>query len=834
MPRTSALLFFLLIGCSFLALAQSGQPSIAAVGDLNGDGKLDVVVANGSLNNVGVFLNDGSGGLTAGKFFAVAHPANSVQLADFNSDGHLDILVIEQVPAGTSPLEVMLGDGTGNFAAPVAVPLTSATLSAAVVADFNGDGKADIAFASITSNSSAAVGVMLGDGKGAFSAPVFSPIAYDGTFVINLTVVDSNKDGKPDLVVDTASNNPIRQDSFLSINDGTGAFLSMELARGNFEGNLTTAGDFNGDGNLDFLAGGEFLFGDGQGGILFSSSNLLTISTGTAVDLDHNGKTDLAVNGFSYRPGNGSGGFGDVINFATPPAGVGPRLIAVGDFNGDGVPDLVLLNSATNEVSVFLNNVAAPASIAASTLSTFVVSASTTSVGGPVTLVTQVIAPNGGGIPTGTVTFKEGATTLGSAPVNIYGNAALPTTFATGGLHSNLTGSFTGTLDPATNTLFGNSDTGSIQASISVNNTAPSAPAPTVTLSLARNPVFVLHTVIVSSSVTSTSGTPTGNVTYLADGDVIGVEPVGTALLARFPTAGLHNIQAVYGGDGTFPLATSATAVEDVRAFNTPRAPSTTQVTATPGPNGGGLNLNSQVSGGAIQPTGTILYRANGGFVAFQPPGQQVFFNAAPGTYQISATYQGDAALAPSSASVIAVVGGGGGGGDFSLSSSPQSATVKVGQSATFTITLSPQAGFASATNFACSGLPAGSACSFAPATLMPIGFPVSTTLTLTTTAAAATILLPNSLRTPGAPPTSSFSTVLLLLMLTITSWTLRKTHKRVRLPLTAALLLLSGCGGGAGTATHTGGTPQGTFQVTVTATSTSSHTLPLSITVTP
>src|SRR5437588_5944102 len=80
----------LILLCSSLSYCQD-QP--VAVGDLNGDLKPDVVVANPSLNNIGVFLNAGSGTLGPGAFLAVNGRPDSVSLADFNSDGHLDILL---------------------------------------------------------------------------------------------------------------------------------------------------------------------------------------------------------------------------------------------------------------------------------------------------------------------------------------------------------------------------------------------------------------------------------------------------------------------------------------------------------------------------------------------------------------------------------------------------------------------------------------------------------------------------------------------------------------------------------------------------------------------
>src|SRR5215469_1333660 len=139
-----------LLCCSPLCYCQNFQ---VAIGDLNDDGKPDVVVANPSLNNIGVFLNTGGGTLGPGSFLAVPNGLNSVSLADINGDGHLDIIL--------TGLQVMLGDGTGNFAAPVNIPIGGITpLTNPVIADFNGDGHLDIAFGT----GSAQVAIIFGDG----------------------------------------------------------------------------------------------------------------------------------------------------------------------------------------------------------------------------------------------------------------------------------------------------------------------------------------------------------------------------------------------------------------------------------------------------------------------------------------------------------------------------------------------------------------------------------------------------------------------------------------------------------------------------------------------
>src|SRR3954471_11317905 len=120
--RASARAYFAVVFLFCFSSLGHGQNHQAAVGDLNGDGKPDVVVANPSLNNVGVFLNTGSGTLGPGAFLAVAGRPDSISIADLNADGHPDLLLVVVDSSGKGQLQAMLGDGNGSFATAAAVP----------------------------------------------------------------------------------------------------------------------------------------------------------------------------------------------------------------------------------------------------------------------------------------------------------------------------------------------------------------------------------------------------------------------------------------------------------------------------------------------------------------------------------------------------------------------------------------------------------------------------------------------------------------------------------------------------------------------------------------
>ena len=253
----------------------------------------------------------------------------------------------------------------------------------------------------------------------------------------------------------------------------------------------------NSDGNVDFLGQSTIFFGDGSGGILYTQPriNSIKVADGIAVDFDHNGTTDFVQSqggapGIHYYPGNGHGGFGDPITISTSVF----SIIATADFNGDGFPDLVLqdgLNPAN--ISVFLNPGTTPVSIAAASQMQISASAATASTVAPVTLIANVSSLNAGSPSgVGTVTFTEGSTTLGTATVDIYGNAALDFTFAAG-LH-NVNASFAGVLDPSTNTLFAPSASFSSVA-VAVNPGPPAGAVPNITLTTSVSPVRQLNPV---------------------------------------------------------------------------------------------------------------------------------------------------------------------------------------------------------------------------------------------------------------------------------------------------------------------------------------------------
>jgi hypothetical protein len=118
-----------------------------AVGDFNGDGKLDLAVANEGSNTVSILLGDGTGNFTAASSTSTGTAPQSVAMGDFNGDGKLDLAVANEgsnTVSDSNTVSILLGDGTGNFTTASSAATGEAPLSVAV-GDFNGDGKLDLA-----------------------------------------------------------------------------------------------------------------------------------------------------------------------------------------------------------------------------------------------------------------------------------------------------------------------------------------------------------------------------------------------------------------------------------------------------------------------------------------------------------------------------------------------------------------------------------------------------------------------------------------------------------------------------------------------------------------
>jgi hypothetical protein len=294
----------------------NGDHDALAVGDLNGDGNLDVVVTTrgfGDPNFVSVLLGNGDGTFQAPVNYPLDMLPTSVAVADFKGDGRPDLMVESDASVDGSPTgtQVLLNNGDGTFGSTGILPIYHS-----VVGDFTGDGILDIA--GVTGRNT--VSVFLGNGDGTFQAPVSSHVGGEGVFT--LTVGDFDGDGHPDLAATafTSSDHLDTTRLHLLLGQGDGTFQESPVSTPIFQ---------YGAGPV-FMAAADF-YGDGTPGLIVGDHSF----------------SDVVV----LRPAGG-GSFRVADSFPGVFAVHGLDSGAVGDFNGDGLPDFAV---TAGPVKVFLN-----------------------------------------------------------------------------------------------------------------------------------------------------------------------------------------------------------------------------------------------------------------------------------------------------------------------------------------------------------------------------------------------------------------------------------------------------------------------------------------------
>ncbi len=323
--------------------------------DFNGDGKLDLIVGLASEGeSFELFLGNGDGTFRASPLsLPGTYLAGPLQVADFNGDGKPDLAEVEQSSYNHDSIQVFLNNGTHTL---TQMPVHGMTAQQIAVADFNGDGIPDIV--AIPPEGGHA-GILLGNGNGTFQSPF-----YVGPEAGSVATADVNGDGKADLIEGLiTSGGQTQSQTLVLLGNGDGTF--QPGTRFQPSGGPIAVADFNGDGVNDFaIANGNINAGGGGGvcivlsqpGGFVQPQNVPAPAPPIAIltaDFNGDGHPDLAVlsQGVSILLGNGNGSFQPWTSY---PAGRTPRTFAVGDFNGDGTPDLVILD--LDNVSILLGN----------------------------------------------------------------------------------------------------------------------------------------------------------------------------------------------------------------------------------------------------------------------------------------------------------------------------------------------------------------------------------------------------------------------------------------------------------------------------------------------
>jgi hypothetical protein len=387
----------------------------------------------------------------------------------------------------------------------------------------------------------------------------------------------------------------------------------------------------------------------------------------------------------------------------------------------------VSYNFPAYSVTVFVFTAGSGASPAATTTSLSASNAQLTS-RQSVTFTATVAPQSGSGTPTGTVTFSDGANSLGTATLS-GGTATFSTSSLTVGSHS-ITAAYSGDANFAASTSTVVTVVVSAPAKI---NTSTSLSASNTQLTSGQDVTFTA-----TVAPQSGSGTPTGTVTF-SDG----ANSLGTATLsggtATFSTASLtvgsHSITAAYSGDANFAVSTSTVVTVVVSApakinTSTLLTVSATQITA-----GASVTFTANVAAvsGTGTPTGTVSFLDSQTVVATATlsGGSAQMSTAAltTGSHSIRAAYSGDANFNASSSAAAAVTVVVAPAPDYALSVSASTLNVTAGAAGTITLTVSPENGFKQAVGFACSGLPSGASCSFNPMLVTPASGPVNAIL---------------------------------------------------------------------------------------------------------
>ena len=377
-PGTSMVLF----GASKLVNSDPYMSGRPVVGDVNGDGKPDLILSGYSLGNVEVLTNTTAPGAAVPSFarqqiFPSIVAAEGVAVCDVNTDGKIDVIAVSGSKVG-----VHLNATTSSMPIPVVDPEQTFPVGqdayAVAVADLNADGRPDLAVASSYANSASILvngtepgwGTLLFGQDQEFSA---------GSGPHSIAVADLLRDGRPDLITANYYSNTLSVFENTTIQGATTLSFSAPetLATGSNPWTVVSA-DINGDGKPDLLATN---FYDGTASVFLNNSALgastptfsapQTITMGPYVrsaafaDLNGDGKPDLVV---SYSDSNlvnvllnTTAAGSSVATFATQqtfPVGTFPYAIALADINGDGKPDIIASNYGDNTVSVLLNTTA--------------------------------------------------------------------------------------------------------------------------------------------------------------------------------------------------------------------------------------------------------------------------------------------------------------------------------------------------------------------------------------------------------------------------------------------------------------------------------------------
>jgi hypothetical protein len=824
--------------------------SLVYAGSTNGSKNVNLAIVG---SNTTIIRGDGNGGFSLGPSYAIS----GTPLPQLSSNSTTNLLFL--TPSGFS---LLAGNSDGTFQG---LPNQQVGSNGFVTADFNGDGLTDILTLNslFTVNTGINLVTAFGRGDGTFLVTHQTPVSGIPTLLV---AGDFNGDGKIDAVALQLgkSNSP----PFITVypGNGDGSFQSSPPGFGLPGISLPVgspsqilAGDFNGDGKLDIIVAypQQLVFMPGKGDSTFGTPVSFSAPASSSpsgpllsADLNNDKLPDLIWNGAAYLS-NGDGTFRQV------PLGFTGTPFAIGDLNGDGIPDIVIQPPS-------VSGVAPPAAIyagngdgtfhSAALFTTTALSASTTvtsAVIGDVNadahpdLILQYQNPN---LTAATSVY------LGDGKGNFTPDSN--TYFAGGSIQSSaaIAGSIAvltrlnnqAPLLPGDNALdYLTFTSGGATSLLNLSNPASTAPGLfSSTTSLSSNPTTAAPTQPIAFTVNVIGVSPAGTVTFTSGSATLGTSSLNQLALfsaattnASFPKEGTYTVSADYNGDSNNQASSSnPVTVTIARVASTPTVSVDTLVL------GANQVFKFIINLSGYAPTGNVtLSLADGTNIgtaqAVNGQASLPYFFPVAGTYTVYVNYAGDAANLPSVSSpfTLTVMPQ-----DFNFSASGNEVTFLAGQGATATLTITPTYGYSGTVKFSCSPLLAGEKCIFTPPTVRPLdGFSsVMSMFVITTTA-------PTSARLRGLfEPLQGVTWASLLGLIFFRKRTYR-AHKHLihsslfALLLALGLIQLTACSSSPSstqtTPTQTSGTPKGTQTLIITAADDSggpSHTVSVQLTI--
>lgn len=339
-----------------------GAPAGITAGRFDTTGNTDLAVTDFSNDNVNILIGDGRGDFTVGTPVAVGSKPTGIVAGDWNHDGFLDLAAIN---SGTGIISILLGQGNDKFTVSSTASVSNApTLGNSILAfDVDGDGNPDL----LTANpKQSGVTVLISNGNGSFENPSYIPVPSGPAYLV---AADFSRTGKPDLAVtqqNGASVSLLVNNTLPTPVPGGRSFnppYVVSTGYGNMADSITTA-DFTGDGKADIAVAYlednavRVMIADGNG--YFQPAKMYAVGKQpydvVSGDLNNDGYPDLVTANTAdgtvsvlVNNGDGTGTFPAAQTYSV---GKLPFQVAIGDLNGDGIPDLAVTNYGDNTVSV--------------------------------------------------------------------------------------------------------------------------------------------------------------------------------------------------------------------------------------------------------------------------------------------------------------------------------------------------------------------------------------------------------------------------------------------------------------------------------------------------